>query len=221
MTNPWDKIFLEDFEGALKIANENIALTNSKFDLRARALIKLQQGDYSESLKDFTRLNKYEQESSSISDDTYLYLGLCHYALGDSDQAIRHFEYPVKNNKEFKYSTDITLAPAILYFISLTTGNVTTLSLAEKDLNKRKTPIGEFLMGRISEHAFESAFILTELKIRRQCSAEFYKSVKSLKEMDYDKQYKHLKKAVELKGQFLEFEYYLSKVEMEKIAVRD
>jgi tetratricopeptide (TPR) repeat protein len=217
MTNPWDKMFLEDFDTALKIADENFKNTNHKFDLRARALIKLLQADYSGSLNDFKLLKEMDKAGNVISDDTYLYIGLCYYGLGESEKAMEYFEYPVKNHKEFKYTTDITLAPAILYFMSVKTGNVKTLALAEKDLNKRNTPIAEFFTNRIDENEFEKIFVTPALKNRQQCRLEFYKGVKYLKEKDYHKHYNQLKKTVELKGQFLEFEYYLSKVELAKL----
>jgi hypothetical protein len=36
-TNPWDKIFIDDFESAYKIADQNYLRKHQDFDLRARA----------------------------------------------------------------------------------------------------------------------------------------------------------------------------------------
>ncbi|HEV8511957.1 MAG TPA: hypothetical protein VGQ59_01700 [Cyclobacteriaceae bacterium] len=217
MINPWDKIFVEDFETALKIADENYKTASNKFDLRARGLIKLLQANYSESLKDFKLLKEKETESNTISDDTYLYIGLCYYALDMLDDAVEFFESPVKKPSAFKYTTDISLPPAILYFFSLKTNNAKALSIAEKVLNKKRTPIAEFLTDKVSEKRFEDEFVISELENRRKCRLEFYKAIKAPKNKDNGKYIQHIQSCIKLKGLFLEFEYYISKVELEKI----
>lgn len=202
MINPRDKIFVEDFEIALKVANENYETTSNKFDLRARSLIKLLQANYSESLKDFILLKEKERESNTVSDDTSLYIGLCYYALDMLDDAIEFFECPVKKPSAFKYTTDISLTPAILYFFSIKTNNAKALSIAEKVLNKKKTPIAKFLTGKVSEKEFEDEFVISELENRRKCRLEFYKAIKALREKDIGKYIQHIQSCIKLKGFF-------------------
>ena len=216
MINPWDKIFLGEFEAALQIADENYKVKEDDFSLRARALAFLHLRDYSNSLQDFELLKERERQNNRVSDSTYLYIGLCYYALGLQSEAKMCFEYPIKSSKEFKYTTDISLAPAIFYYFSLKLEDLKLIALAEKVLLKKKTPIAELLTGQLSEKEFDNEFILSELNNRRECRAEFYKGIIDLKNKDYQSFKNHLLTCKDLKGQYLELEYYFAKVELEK-----
>lgn len=217
--NPWDKIFVGDFDSAFDLADENYRTGQSNFDLRTRALILLHQRKYQESLEDFKTLKEKEKRDNRTSDDTYLYIGLCYYALGLISDSKYYFEYPIKHHKEFKYTTDVSLAPAVLFFFSLKTGDTQLLARAEKDLLKRKTPIAEYLTGRISEKEFKKEFVNVDLKERTECRFEFYKGLGYLKGKDEEKYFDHLRNCKKIKGKYLEYEYYLSKIELEKLKI--
>jgi hypothetical protein len=217
--NPWDKIFVGDFDSAFDLADENYRTGQSNFDLRARALILLHQRKYQEAIDDFETLKEKEKKDSRISDDTYLYIGLCYYALELISDSKHYFEYPIKHQKEFKYTTDISLAAAILLFFSLKIHDTQLLARAEKDLLKRKTPIAEYLTDRISEMEFEKEFVDVDLKERRECRFEFYKGLKYLRDNDEEKYFDHLRNCRRIKGKYLEYEYYLSKIELEKLKI--
>jgi hypothetical protein len=217
--NPWDKIFVGDFNSAFELADENYRMGQSNFDLRARALILLHQRKYQEAIDDFETLKEKEKKDNRISDDTYLYIGLCYYALDQMSDSRHYFEYPIKHHKEFKYTTDISLAPAILFFFSLKTYDTQLLAKAEKDLLKRKTPIAEYLTDRISEKEFEKEFIDAALKERQECRFEFYKGLKYLRDKDEESYFNHLQNCRKIKGKYLEYEYYLSKIELEKLKI--
>ena len=79
--NPWDKIFVGDFYSAFDLADVNHRTGQSNFDLRARGLILLHQRKYQEAMDDFKTLMEKEKKDNRVSDDTYLYIGLCYYAL--------------------------------------------------------------------------------------------------------------------------------------------
>jgi hypothetical protein len=215
--NPWDKIFVGDFDSAFDLADENYRTGQSNFDLRARALILLHQRKYQEAIDDFKILMEKEKKDNRVSDDTYLYIGLCYYALDLISDSRNYFEYPIKHHKEFKYTTDISLAPAILLFFSLKTNDTQLLVRAEKDLLKRKTPIAEYLTDRISEREFKKEFVDVDLKERRECRFEFYKGLKYLRGKEELKYFDHLRNCKKIKGKYLEYEYYLSKIELEKL----
>ncbi len=218
-TNPWDKIFTGDFDSAFKIADENYKAGQSDFDLRARAKINLHERKYQEALDDFRTLKEKEKNTNRVSDDTYLYIGLCYYALDFLADSKEYFEFPIKHAKEFKYTTDISLAPAMLLFFALKTEDTKLLAKAEKDLVRRKTPIAEYLTDRISEKEFIKEFVDVELKERRECRFEFYKGLKYLRGKDEEKYVDHLRNSRKIKGKYLEYEYYLSKIELEKLKV--
>lgn len=217
--NPWDKIFVHDFASAFDVADENYRVGQSNFDLRARAIILLLLRKYQESLNDFEMLKDKEEKENRISDNTYLYIGLCHYALGRISDSLHYFEYTIKHHRKFNYTTDISLAPAILLFFSLKTNDAQLLARAMKDLLNRETPIAEYLTDRISEKKFEKQFVSTELKVRQECRFEFYKAVKSLRDKDEEKYVNHLINSRRMKGNYLEYEYYLSNVELEKLKI--
>jgi hypothetical protein len=217
--NPWDKIFVGDFDSAFDLADENYRTGQSNFDLRARALILVHQRKYHEAIDDLLTLKENEKKDNRISDDTYLYIGLCYYALDLMSDSRHYFEYPIKNQKEFKYTTDISLAPAILLFFSLKTSDTPLIAKAKKDLLKRKTPVAEYLTDRISETEFAKEFVDGDLKERQECRFQFYKGLKYLSGKDEDKYVDHLRNCREIKGKYLEYEYYLSKVELEKLKI--
>jgi len=97
MTNPWDKIFIDDFESAYIIADQNYSQTSQDFDLRARAICSLLLSKYDNSLADFLTLNEIEKHTNRVSDGTYMEIALCYYALGDNDKAIHYFKFPITN----------------------------------------------------------------------------------------------------------------------------
>jgi tetratricopeptide (TPR) repeat protein len=217
MTNPWDKIFEGDFESAFQIADQNYKETGSLIDLRTRGLIKIQQAEYAGALDDFLQLKDQEKEEDVVGDDTYLYIGLCYYAIGNLSKAREFFEYPIKHHKEFKYTTDVSRPGAILYFFSIKTQDSKYQEIAFRDLNKRKTLITEFLTNKITDTAFTDQFIIPALGTRSQCRLEFYKAIKALAQSDKENYRLHIKNSFNMKGKYLEFEYYLSKVELEKL----
>ncbi len=218
--NPWDKIFVDDFAAAFDVADGNYKAGQNNFDLRARAIILLHLRKYQESLGDFEMLKDKEERDNRISDNTYLYIGLCHYALGRIGDSLHYFEYPIKHRRKFNYTTDISLAPAILLFFSLKTNDGQLLARATKDLLNRETPIAEYLTDRISEEKFEKQFVSTELKVRQECRFEFYKAIKSLRDKDEEKYVNHLRNSIRMKGNYLEYEYYLSNVELERLKIK-
>ncbi len=217
--NPWDRIFEDDFDSAFDLADENYRAGQSSFDLRSRAMILLHLGKYQASLDDFEALREKEKNDNGVSDDTYLFIGLCYYALDRMSDSKHYLEYPVKYPAKFKYTTDISLPPAVLLFFSLKTNDAKLQVKAERDLLKRKTPIAEYLTDRISEDDFKGQFVHPALKIRCECRFEFYKGLKYLRDKDEQKYFDHLRNSREIKGMYLEYEYYLSKVELEKLGI--
>lgn len=226
MTNPWDKIFIDDFESAYEIADQNYLQTSQDFDLRARAICSLQLRKYDNSLADFLRLNEIEKQTNRISDGTYMDIALCYYALGDTDKAIDYFKYPITNRKEMVYTSDISVSPSVLLFIATKLGrhDLTKIAIKElKRLSKYKTPASSYLLGLTTEtdlneiHEQQSH---ETLRSRKECKAEFYKAVLALVNKNLDKHKEHLNRCVDIKGKYLEFEYYIAKVELDKLNSR-
>jgi tetratricopeptide (TPR) repeat protein len=226
MTNPWDKIFIDDFESAYKIADQNYLETSQDFDLRARAICSLLLRKYDNSLADFLTLNEIEKQTNRVSDGTYMNIALCYYALGDTDKAVDYFKYPIINRREMVYTSDISVPPSVLLFIATKLGrhDITKIAMKElKRLSKNKTPASTYLLGLTTEtdlNEINERQSLETLRSRKECKAEFYKAVLALVNEKLDKCKEHLNCCVDIKGKYLEFEYYIAKVELDKLNSR-
>ena len=226
MINPWDKIFIDDFESAYEIADQNYLLTSQEFDLRARAICLLQLLKYDKALADFLTLSELEKRANRSSDRTYLDIALCYYALGDNDKAIDFFKYPITNRKEIKYTSDISVPPSVLLFIATKLGRQDLTIIATKELkrlSKFKTPASNYLLRLITEDELNETYkqqTYETLQSRKECKAEFYKAVLELLNGSFDNCKKHLNRSVDINGRYLEFEYYMSKVELDKLNSR-
>ncbi|MBX3242400.1 MAG: hypothetical protein KIT80_04620 [Chitinophagaceae bacterium] len=223
MTNPWDKIFIDDFELAYQIANQNYLQTSQDLDLRARAICSLHLREYDNSLTDFLTLNEIEKQTNRISDGTYMDIALCYYALGDTGKAIDYFKFPMTNRKDIKYTSDISVPACILFYIAVKLNRQDILKIATKELKRLKHKIPLFLLGQISitdlNEIYEQQNHET-LRNRKECKVEFYKAVSELTNGNFDKYKQHLNRCVDIKGKYLEFEYYIAKVEQDKLNSR-
>jgi tetratricopeptide (TPR) repeat protein len=219
MTNPWYKIFEHDFKEAYKIADQNYLQSGEDFDLRARATSSLLLRNYNGALDDFLLLNEIEKNSSETSDGTYMKIGLCYYALGDIENAINYFKYPITNGKEIKYTSDVSVPPCVLLFIGIKAERQDIIKIAIKALkrlSKFKTAAPNYLLGTISEKELDNKFHQESnatLRSRNQCKIEFYKAIHYLQNGAHEKYKMHIKNCVEITGKYLEFEYYIAKVE--------
>ena len=219
MTNPWDKIFEHDFEKALEIANENYLNSKETFDLRARATCFLLLKHYGHALDDFLLLNSMEKNENRSSDGTYMNIGLCYYALGDFDKASYYFQYPILNSKEIKYTSDISVPPTVLLFIGLKVKKPDVIKMATKALGnlwKFKGRVAGYLLDFISEEELNSIHEQQSNPIignRKQCKAEFYKAIHSFQIGNWNEYKNHIVECVALNSKYLEFEYYVAKVE--------
>lgn len=223
MTNPWDKIFIDDFESAYEIADQNYLQTSQDFDLRARAICSLQLCKYDNSLADFLALNEIEKQTNRISDGTYMNIALCYYALGDTDKAIDYFKFPITNRKDIKYTSDISVPACILFYIAVKLNRPDLLKTATKELKRLKLKIPLFLLGQISTTDLNEIYDQEShetLRNRKECKVEFYKAVSELTNGNFDKYKEHLNRCVDIKGKYLEFEYYIAKVEQDKLNSR-
>jgi tetratricopeptide (TPR) repeat protein len=219
-TNPWDLIFIDDFESAYKIADQNYFETNENFDLRARARSSFLLGNYEKALKDYLLLNDIEHEAHRVSDGTYLEIGLCYYAMEEIEEALGYFKYPVENSKLMKYTSDISVPGCILFYLAIKLNRLDILKIATKELKKRKLTIPLFLLGQLSESDLNKMWkeqTNETLKNRKECKVEFYKAVKGLQNGNVEKYREHLNRCVALKGNYLEFEYYLARTEQSKL----
>lgn len=222
MTNPWDKIFIDDFESAYEIADQNYSQTSQEFDLRARAICSLQLRKYDNSLADFLKLNEIEKMTNRISDGTYMEIALCYYALDDLDKALEYFKFPIINRKEMVYTSDISVLASVLLFIATKLGRHDLTKIATKELkrlSKYKTPASNYLLELTTEADLNEIYEQQNhetLRSRKECKAEFYKAVLALVNGNFDKYKEHLNRYVDIKGKYLEFEYYIAKVELDK-----
>lgn len=218
MINPWDKIFEHDFEKAYEIANENYLQSADDFQLGARATTSLLLRNYENALNDFLSLNSLERNSNRISDGTYMQIGLCYYALKDIENAIAYFKYPITNEKEIVYTSDYSVPPCVLLFIGLKSEKQDIVKIATKRLKKLKTAAPGYLMGTLSETELDEVYRTESnatMRNRKQCKVEFYKAIHYLQNGSHEKYEKHIKNCVEIRGKYLEFEYYIAKVEYE------
>lgn len=221
MTNPWDKIFIDDFESAFKIADKNFKESSSKLDLRSRAIASFLLRNYKESLADFLSINEIEKQTNSVSDGTYLDIALCYYAIGDLVNAIEYYKFPITNRREIVYTSDVSIPPSVLLYFGTKLGNQDLVKIAIKELkrlSKKLIPGPNYLLGLIEEKELNKEFEeLTNdtLRNRKKCKVEFYKAVKELTNGNFDKSKEHLNYCADLKGKYLEYVYYLAKVEKE------
>jgi tetratricopeptide (TPR) repeat protein len=223
MTNPWDKIFIDDFESAYEIADQNYLQTSQEFDLRARAISSLQLRKYDNSLADFLTLNEIEKQTNRVSDGTYIEIALCYYALGETDKAIDYFKFPITNRKDIKYTSDISVPACILFYIAVKLNRQDILKIATKELKRLKHKIPLFLLGQTSTADLNEIYEQQShetLRSRKECKVEFYKAVSELANGNFDKYKEHLNRCVDIKGKYLEFEYYIAKVEQDKLNSR-
>lgn len=215
-TNPWDLISIDDFEAAYKIADENYSKTYQNLDLRARGISSFLLGNYENALTDFLFLKDVEHESNRVSDGTFLEIGLCYYALGDTEKALEYFIYPVENAKLMKYTSDISVPGSMLFYFAIKLNRLDLLKIATKELKKRKVIVPMFLLGQTSEQELNKMWQEQTneiLKNRAECKVEFYKAVKALQNGYVEKYQEHLNRCVDLKGNYLEFEYYMARIE--------
>jgi tetratricopeptide (TPR) repeat protein len=218
-TNPWDLIFIDDFESAYRIADENYLKTFQNFDLRARAVSSFLLGNYEKALTDYLLLKDIEHESNRVGDGVFLEIGLCYYALGDLEKALEHFIYPVENFRLTKYTSDISVPGSMLFFFAIKLNRLDLLKIATKELKKRKVTVPLFLLGQASEQELDKMWEEQTneiLKNRKECKVEFYKGVKALQNGYIEKYQQHLNRCVGLKGNYLEFEYYMARIEQHK-----
>jgi len=223
MTNPWDKIFLDDFESAYKIADQNYLQTSQDFDLRARAICSLLLRKYDNSLADFLTLNEIEKKTDRISDGTYMDIALCYYAMGENAKAIEYFKFPVTKRKYIKYTSDISVPACILFYIAVKLNRQDIFKISTKELKRLKHKIPLFLLGQISTLDLNEIFeqqTHEALRNRKECKVEFYKAVLELVNENYHKYQEHLNRCVDLKGKYLEFEFYIAKVEQDRLNSR-
>ena len=223
MQSAWNKIFVDDFEGGYRIASETYSQSLQRYDLRARAISSFLLRHYEAALSDFLKLKQDEQATNMPSDGTYLDIGLCCYAIGDMMKAIEHFVYPVANRKLIKYTSDITVPASILFYMGLRTQRQDLQKIATKELKRLKQVVPQFILGTASEEDLERLYQEQPhpiLQNRKQCKTEFYKAVKALQTGDLDKWSEHLKRCVVLKGNYLEFEYFMARVELDKLNSR-
>lgn len=224
MTNPWEKIFEGEYETAYQWAEKNYALTAQNFDLRAKAICSVLMENYDQALTDLLQLLSVEEQTNMVSDGTYMEIGLCYYALGDYEKAAVYFSFPVINRKAIKfYSSDISSSPAVLLFLGTKLGQKTLIKSALKELkrlSKFNTPASMYLLGIIDDATLNMASEQENnvtLRNRKQCKAAFYKATAALMSGN-DELYKaQIKECVDLKGQRLEFEYFMASVELVKI----
>lgn len=219
-TNPWDLIFTEDFESAYKIADENYLKTFQDFDLRARAISSFLLGNYEIALVDFLLLKDIEHESNRVSDGTFLNIGFCYYAMGEVEQALENFKYPVENPKLMKYTSDISVPGSILFYFAIKLNRLDLLKIATKELKKRKVIVPLFLLGQASEPDLDKMWQEQTneiLKNRAECKVEFYKAVKALQNGYVEKYQELINRCVDLKSNYLEFEYYMARIEQGKV----
>ena len=220
MTNPWDKIFVDDFEAAYRIAKENYSESLQRFDLRAMAISSFLLRNYSRALEHFLKVKDDEQKTTMVSDGTFLEIGLCHYAMDNLTNAIEYFQYPVANPELMKYTIDITVPACILFYIGLRTSRQDLEKLAVKKLKQQKQIVPQFLLGLSSENELHRLYkdeTNEILRNRMQCETEFYKAAKSLQEGDDSSFREHIRQCVDLNGTYLEFEYFMARVELDKI----
>jgi tetratricopeptide (TPR) repeat protein len=216
MINPWYKIFEHDFRKAYEIANENYLQSSDDFQLRARATASLLLQNYEDALNDFLLLNSIEKNSNRLSDGTYMQIGLCYYALKDIENGITYFKYPITKPKDIAYTSDYSVPPCVLLFIGLKSGKQDIIKIATKRLQKLKTSAPSYLTGALSETELDNEYRResnTTLRNRRECKVEFYKAVFYLQNGTRKQYEKDIKNCIEITGKYLEFEYYIAKVE--------
>ena len=216
MNNPWDNIFIDDFESAYIIADQNYSQTYQNVDLRARAISSFLLGNYEKALTDFLLLKDIEFESNRVSDGTFLEIGVCYYAMEETDKALEYFIYPVENSKLMKYTSDISVPGSILFYLAIKLNRSDLLKIAVKELKKRKVTVPLFLLGQASEPDLNKEWeeqINETLKNRKECKVEFYKAVKALQNDYFEKYQEHINRCVDLKGNYLEFEYYIASID--------
>lgn len=223
MTNPWDKIFENNFEAAYVIADHNYSQTSQDFDLRARAICLLLLQRYNDSLSDFLKLSSNEKQTNRTSDGTYMHIALCYYAMGKNDKAVEYFKFPVINRKQIKYTSDISVPSIVLLFIGSQLDKQDLTETATKELrriSKYNIAAPSYLLGLNTEEDLDKQVLEQTdgtLRNRRQCKNEFYKAIASFQNGDTKKYKEHIKTCVKLTGKYLEFEYYLARIEFDKL----
>jgi tetratricopeptide (TPR) repeat protein len=218
--NPWDKICIDDFKSAYTIADQNYSQKHQDFNLRARATSSFLLGHYEKALADYLLLKDIEHESNRVSDGTFLEVGLCYYAMGDIEKALEYVKYPVENSKLMKYTRDISVPGSILFYLAIKLNRSDLLKIAIKELKKRKVVVPLFLLGLASEEDLNKKWeeqVNEILKNRMECRVEFYKAVKALHNGYVEKYQEHINRCVDLKGNYLEFEYYMARIEQFKL----
>jgi tetratricopeptide (TPR) repeat protein len=215
--NYWEALRQDRFEEALDIVSKQIVADCSVPNLNNRATIYLLLGDYEKALDDYMFvLNNTKEESRG--DDQFIDIGVTLWLLDRKNDAVEYWKKGL--DPKLKYTTNYINVPAILHFAGIQLQDEVLKRQAKKVLQKRgknSIDIARFLLGDMNEEEFLANIKMDDpLLERKMCKAHFYTAIKCLESGNKDGYFNRLKKCRDIKGKYLEHEYFLAVGELEK-----
>lgn len=230
MDSSWALIEQGKFAEACKKAGEEYEGTNSTSALHHQGLSLLLLKDYKGALDAYLTIlntkdpfydnNKYYIDGViNKSDEDYIKVGLCYWLLGDYIQAAKLWIDSM--TLRLRFTSNIMVPPCIVYFSGIFLNDTKIIIQAKKYIKKRykkSIPLGRFLLDDINEvELLNEIKPDSPMKDRTTCKYEFYIAAKYLEQGDRNGYIEHLKKCRDVKGKYLEFEYFLAVGELDKL----
>jgi tetratricopeptide (TPR) repeat protein len=216
--NSWSLISQGKFLEAYNKATDEYNETGSLISLRHRAKASLLLEDYCTALADFQEV-LYWTEELYRGDTDYINIGMVYWLLNDHDQATKYW----LDSMTLKLRTgNIVIPPSIVYFAGVYLKDSKLIKEACKYLKRRwkgSIPLAGFLLDHNNEDDLLSTIEPdSPMEPRTLCKYEFYIASKYLQKENMEGYLEHLKKCIQAKGNYLEFEYYIAVGELHKIS---
>jgi hypothetical protein len=230
MDNSWALIANGEFEKAIEKATADYTEGKSSAAIHHRAIANLMLKNYNDALKDYLFLlnrvdefyenNKYYNDNIiNKSDSDYINAGVTCWLLNDYEQAVKMWIDSM--TLRLRYTGNYMIPPCIVYFAGVYLHDAKILKSANKCLQKRakgSITLGKYLLNETTENELLSSIKLdSPIRNRSLCQYEFYIAAKHLENGDNEGFIQHLRRCVEMKGNYLEFEYFLAVGELDKM----
>jgi tetratricopeptide (TPR) repeat protein len=186
--------------------------------LRARGVINLRLRRLADALHDF-RTYVDRRERRFLSDDDFIYLGICHWYLDQSVEAVTAWKAGL--DAPYTDAAGGVEAAAILIYASMRVSEPALEKLGFailRKISRRSTSawpaaIAPYLLGKIKDHDLDLQARMSTSAIvvqRQQCQADFYVALAAQRRGDDVAYNARLRECARSPFGYLEHEYYLA-----------
>jgi len=219
--DPWQLVKEGYYQQATEIYAKLYSKDGRISHLYNSGLAKILIGDYTAALNDF-KIIQETREASSLSDNYYIFQGVCHWYLNSPDKAIDAWQ--ISLTAPYTDAAGGVESPALLLYAAERLNDKQlrkrALSLLRKHYRRKLDnwpgAIVPFLLGKINRSDLENAAKAAtheNLGKRWQCQANFYIALQGLINGDNAAFRTSMELCSESKHGYLEQEYYLARWE--------